>query len=302
MAQATLKFPRGFIWGTATAAHQVEGNNINNNWYAWEKSGRIKERQTCGLACDWWGGRWREDFDRAAESGQNSHRLSIEWSRIQPEVNRWDEGALDYYRQMLRGLIERGLSPMVTLHHFTDPLWISELGGWQNEATVSHFNAFVRKSVNALKEYVSWWCTINEPNVYATMAYLAGDFPPGKKSLLAVFKVITNMIRGHAAAYNTIHEIQPEAQVGLAHQYRGFQPARIYSPLDHVVTNFTSYAFNDLIPRTLKNGYLQFMGIRKSLKEIYGTQDFFGLNYYTQEKISFDLFNPGGLFSKQFFP
>jgi beta-glucosidase len=134
------------------------------------------------------------------------------------------------------------------------------------------------------------------------MAYLTGDFPPGKKSLLAVLKVITNMIRGHAAAYNTIHEIQPEAQVGLAHQYRGFQPARIYSPLDHVVTNFTSLAFNDLIPRTLKNGSLHFMGIRKSLTKTKGTQDFFGLNYYTQGKISFDLFNPGELFSRRFFP
>ena len=99
MAQVILNFPRGFMWGTATAAHQVEGNNINNNWHAWEKSGHIVDRHSCGLACDWWGGRWREDFDRAVESGQNAHRLSVEWSRIQPEENRWDEDALDYYRQ-----------------------------------------------------------------------------------------------------------------------------------------------------------------------------------------------------------
>ena len=154
MAQATLNFPRDFLWGTATASHQVEGNNINNNWYAWEKSGHIVNRQSCGLACDWWGGRWREDFDRAAEAGQNAHRLSVEWSRIQPESKRWDEDALDYYRQMLRGLIERGLTPMVTLHHFSEPLWISELGSWQNEAICEHFGAFVRKTVEALQEYV----------------------------------------------------------------------------------------------------------------------------------------------------
>jgi len=139
MAQAILNFPREFIWGTASASHQVEGNNFNNNWYAWEKSGHIIHRQSSGLACDWWGGRWREDFDRASEMGQNAFRISIEWSRVQPDPNRWDEDVLDYYRQILRGLLERGMTPMVTLHHFSEPLWISELGGWQNDVILEYF-------------------------------------------------------------------------------------------------------------------------------------------------------------------
>ncbi len=93
----------------------------------WESSrGKILNGHTSGLACDWWGGRWKEDFDRAAETGQNSHRLSIEWSRIQPEYDRWDEEALDYYREIIRGLISRGIRPMVTLHHFSDPLWFTK--------------------------------------------------------------------------------------------------------------------------------------------------------------------------------
>ncbi|RMF45510.1 MAG: glycoside hydrolase family 1 protein, partial [Anaerolineae bacterium] len=137
MPQATFHFPRGFLWGTATAAHQVEGNNTNNNWYAWEQAGRTVHPS--GLACDWWGGRWREDLDRAAEGGQNAHRFSVEWSRIQPEPDRWDEEALDHYRQMLQGMYERGITPLVTLHHFTDPLWLSEQGGWENEAAIGHF-------------------------------------------------------------------------------------------------------------------------------------------------------------------
>ncbi|MFN2151093.1 MAG: glycoside hydrolase family 1 protein [Anaerolineales bacterium] len=302
MAQATLNFPRDFLWGTATASHQVEGNNINNNWYAWEKSGHIVNRQSCGLACDWWGGRWREDFDRAAEAGQNAHRLSVEWSRIQPESKRWDEDALDYYRQMLRGLIERGLTPMVTLHHFSEPLWISELGSWQNEAICEHFGAFVRKTVEALQEYVPFWCTINEPNVFATLAYLTGDFPPGKKSLPAVYQVITNLIKGHSIAYQIIHQIQPEAKVGLAHQYRGFQAAHPRSPLDHWAANITSRTFNNAIPGTLINGTLRFLGIRKHLSAAAGTQDFFGLNYYTRENVAFDPLSPGTLFSKRFYP
>ncbi len=204
MAHATFHFPKGFLWGTATASHQVEGNNTNNNWHYWEEEGQIEPGHSCGLACDWWGGRWKEDFDRASEAGQNTHRLSIEWSRIQPALDRWDEEALDYYRQMLRGLVERGLTPMVTLHHFTDPLWLTFLGGWEYEPVVSLFEAYVRKVVEALGDYVNFWCTINEPNVYAVMGYIFGVFPPGKKDLGATFDVMTKLVRGHAAAYHAI--------------------------------------------------------------------------------------------------
>jgi beta-glucosidase len=120
MAQATFHFPRGFLWGTATAAHQVEGNNTNNNWWTWEQQeGRILHGHKSGLACDWWGGRWKEDLDRAVETGQNAHRFSIEWSRIQPTPDRWDEEALDRYRAILRGMLDRGLTPMVTLGRTT---------------------------------------------------------------------------------------------------------------------------------------------------------------------------------------
>src|SRR5512139_3354300 len=170
--QASYHFPRGFLWGTATAAHQVEGNNTNNQWWQWEQDGHTDGKS--GLACDWWGGRWREDFDRAAETGQNAHRLSVEWSRIQPSPDRWDEEALDRYIEMLRGLQEREITPFVTLHHFTDPLWLVEMGGWQNEIVVEKFEAFVRKVVGSLKDYVSYWFTLNEPNVYATEMHLLG--------------------------------------------------------------------------------------------------------------------------------
>ena len=125
MPKASYHFPQGFLWGTATSSHQVEGGNTNNNWSAWENTpGKIVNGQKAGLACDWWGGRWREDFDRAAEGGQTSHRLSLEWSRIQPSRDRWDEDSLAYYREMITGLNQRGIKPMITLHHFTDPLWL----------------------------------------------------------------------------------------------------------------------------------------------------------------------------------
>src|SRR5690606_3818692 len=140
MAQASYHFPRGFLWGTATSSHQVEGHNPPNNWTAWEQEkGRILHDHKSGLACDWWGGRWREDLDRAADSGQNTHRLSLEWSRIQPAPDRWDEAALDRYREIMRGMFERSLLPMVTLQHFTLPLWLAEPGGWENERIVDDF-------------------------------------------------------------------------------------------------------------------------------------------------------------------
>ena len=145
MPQATFHFPKGFLWGTATASHQVEGNNTNNNWHAWEEAGHTVHKS--GLAADWWGGRWREDFDRAAETGQNAHRFSIEWSRIQPTPETWDEEAIEKYRAMLRGLKERNMTALVSLHHFTDPLWVTEKGGWETEAIVPLFERYVRKVV-----------------------------------------------------------------------------------------------------------------------------------------------------------
>ena len=200
MPQATFHFPRGFLWGTATAAHQVEGNNTNNQWWKWEQDGHTKG--TSGLACDWWGGRWREDFDRAAEGRQNAHRLSVEWSRIQPTPDTWDEDALERYRTMLRGLRERGMTPLVTLHHYTDPIWLAEFGSWETEAVIPFFERFVRKVVDALKEYCTLWCTINEPHVYALLGYVAGDFPTKHRGLNVATKVLANMLRGHARAYH----------------------------------------------------------------------------------------------------
>src|ERR1700674_4257903 len=115
-------FPAGFAWGVSTSAHQVEGNNSNNQWSAWEKAGRIKSRDQVGLACDWWRNA-EQDFDLAKTLGINALRFSLEWSRIEPSENIWDNEALQRYRAMLLALRDRGLRAFVTLHHFTNPLW-----------------------------------------------------------------------------------------------------------------------------------------------------------------------------------
>jgi beta-glucosidase len=302
MPHAVYTFPPGFLWGTATASHQVEGGNTNNNWYAWEnQQNTILENHQAGDACGWWNGRWKEDFDRAADGGQNAHRLSIEWSRVQPAPDRWDEQALDYYREMLRGLVHRGITPMVSLHHFTDPLWLTEMGGWENDQSPVLFEKYVHKTVEAIREYVHTWVTINEPNVYVYGGYLGGGFPPGKNDLKTAFQVLANMLRGHAAAYHTIHALQTNALVGVAPNYRSMAPARSFFALDRLVARQLSASYNDAFPRAMLDGQLRFAFRSQNIPEAVGTQDFIGVNYYTRDLVEFVL-NPGVLFSRRYFP
>jgi len=300
MVQATYHFPRGFLWGTATAAHQVEGNNTNNQWWKWEQDGHTDG--TSGLACDWWGGRWKEDFDRAAESGQNAHRFSVEWSRIQPMPDTWDEDALEHYRNMLRGLKERGMTPMVTLHHFSDPLWFHEMDGWELETAVPLFEKFVRKTVEALKEYCTLWCTINEPNVYALSGYVTGDFPGKRRGIRMAVRVMGNMLRGHAAAYRTIHEIQPESRVGYAHHHRPMAAKRAWLPLDLLMRKIRYDGVNLGFPSGISTGVMKSPIYNQRIPEAKGTQDFLGINYYSADTVSFHIGRPKELFTYAEYP
>jgi beta-glucosidase len=294
---AKYQFPPGFLWGTATAAHQVEGNNVHNDWWAWEQHpDRILHGHQSGLACDWWGGRWEEDLDRAAQTHQNTHRLSIEWSRIEPEPAVWDETALQAYRTIISGLIERGMVPMVTLHHFSTPLWVQERGGWLGEEVIPWFERFVKKVVETLKDLVSLWVTVNEPNVLSYAGYADGSFPPGRTSLQEAAQAAANLIKAHAAAYHAIHVIRPDVSVGMAHQYRGFKPAGRNNLINKSVAALRSRAFNDAIPNAVKDGRFRFFQWRFNIPEARGTQDFLGLNYYTQESVKFNLLRPMDVF------
>jgi beta-glucosidase len=301
MAQATFHFPRGFLWGTATAAYQVEGNNINSNWYAWEQEpGHIIDGDRAGLACDWWNGRWREDFDRAVDGNQNTHRMSIEWSRIQPAPDRWDEEAINHYVEIVRGLVERNLTPLITLHHYSDPQWFVEQGGWEKDTAAGYFEKYVHKVVQALKDYVSLWCTFNEPHGYATCGFLFGYFPPGKKDINLTFAVAVNIARAHAAAYNAIHQIQPQARVGMANYYLSMRPAKSWSPLDRILTNVL-LGSNDIFPSAATDGVVRFLTKRERVRGAKGTQDFLGIDYYTRDYFSFNLTKRSEFFSRRFY-
>ncbi|HEX9056249.1 MAG TPA: glycoside hydrolase family 1 protein [Ktedonobacterales bacterium] len=297
-----LPFPDGFIWGAATAAHQVEGGNTNNQWYEWEDRGGIATGERSGRAIDWWT-RAEDDFDRARDMGLNGMRLSLEWSRIEPEEGRWDEAAIARYRAMLAGLRARGIEPLVTLHHFTNPLWLERKGAFQTAAVVPLFERYARHCAEVFGDLCDFWCTVNEPNVYASMGYLLGAFPPGRKGdFTSMLRVHAHMLRAHAAAYRAIHSVQPHARVGIAHHIRIFDAARRSHPLDQLVAWIQDLGFNALVLDALHKGHGT--GIvrlfARHLSSVRGTYDFLGLNYYSRDMVTFDLRYPAELFARRF--
>lgn len=232
MMTTTLRFPDGFRWGVATASHQFEGNTTNNQWHAWEMAGHIKSGDHCGRACDWWEHAER-DFDLARDLGLNALRLSLEWSRIEPRRGRWDALAIARYRAMLRALRDRGMEPLVTLHHFTHPIWFEERGAFLAPDAVELFARYAARVVEELGDLCDFWCTINEPNVVCTFGYQIGDFPPGHKGdIRGTIAAQATMARAHAAAYRALHAAQPTARVGWAQHYNTFDPANPRNPLE----------------------------------------------------------------------
>ncbi|MFI5271525.1 MAG: glycoside hydrolase family 1 protein [Ktedonobacterales bacterium] len=296
-----LAFPAGFRWGVATSSHQYEGGNTNNSWYAWERDGHIKSGDICGLACDWWNAA-EADFDLAQQLGLNALRLSLEWSRIEPRPGKWDDAAIARYRAMLLALRARGIEPMVTLHHFTNPLWLEQRGAFLWPRAVAHFERYARFVVERLGDLCDFWCTINEPNVYAIVGYVVGDFPPGRRGAFgASVRVQGNLARAHAAAYHAIHTMQPRARVGWAQNFNSFDPARPRFAPDRWVATLQDTGFNEFFPRAMRTGRAGFpyRTISGDLSAVRDTCDFIGINVYYRDLVRFDLLNPGELFGRR---
>jgi len=222
---AARPFPKGFLWGTSSAAHQVEGDNRNNDWWEWEqKPGHIAGGDTSAIACDHYN-RYREDFALLRGLNQNAHRLSIEWSRIEPSEGVFDSRQIRHYRDVLGELREQGILPMVTLHHFTNPSWFARKGGWTVRGSHRAFLPFVNRVVDELGDLVGLWCTINEPSIYAANGWITGEFPPGRRGdLVAQYRVTRNMRLAHELAYRAIKRRLPDAMVGLSHHKFLFMP------------------------------------------------------------------------------
>jgi beta-glucosidase len=302
-----LRFPAGFRWGSATAAHQVEGGNTNNDWHAWEEAGNVHGGQTSGRACDWWNIA-EADLETASSMGQNTHRMSVEWSRIEPREGVWNDDAIDRYRAILRCMHDHGLEPMITLHHFTTPLWLMDRGGWESPAIIPFFERFAEKMARTLGEYCNLWITLNEPFVYAVLGWLGGvprsatqpqsTFPPGKHDLLLTFRVIDNLMFGHAVAYRALHRQLKNAQVGIGHNMPYIVPLNPKSLLDRIATvqprrlltwGGLESTERGRIPRLIGSRYA---------KELDNSTDFIGVQYYQRLTMAFDLSSPATLFSQ----
>src|SRR5690606_39488849 len=189
-----------------------EGDNRNNQWWEFEQQpGHIWRDERSGLACDWWRNA-EVDFDLMQQFGLPAHRMSVEWSRIEPEPGQFDHAAIDRYRAMLDGMRRRGIRPMVTLHHFTNPLWLERMGGWENPVVVTRFQNYVRYTVRALSDLCDMWITINEPLVYVAQGWVRGIWPPMEGSPAGTVRVFRNMLLAHGVAYQTIHTCAPDAQ------------------------------------------------------------------------------------------
>lgn len=275
-----LKFPEGFLWGAATSSHQVEGGNTND-WSEWERKNANRLAQIAirkkwpdfilqnypsplepqnyisGQACNHYN-RFIEDFDIAKSLGHNAHRLAIEWSRIEPEEGKFDEKEIEHYREVIKSLRERGMEPFVTLWHWTLPLWVRDIGGWENKKTIGYFARYAGKIAQALGSEVKFWIVLNEVNVCSGLGYFKGVWPPERRSLMEYLRVNRHLAQAHIAVYDIIKKNNLAAQIGVAHNMIYFTG---------LGAGIKRYIYNFLF-----------------LNSIRRYQDFVGVNYYRSEK------------------
>ncbi len=164
-----FQFPEGFVWGTATAAHQVEGNNVNSDFWLLENTPETLFAEPSGDACDHYH-RYSQDIGLLKQLGFGSYRFSIEWARIEPEEGKFSLAALDHYRRMLAACHEHGIIPNVTFHHFTSPVWLTRDGGWEDPKVVDRFARYCERAVSHLGDLIGMSGTINEANLMGFLA------------------------------------------------------------------------------------------------------------------------------------
>ena len=209
------KFPDGFTWGTATAAHQIEGGNTNNDWWAFEHTPGSGTRESSGDATDSYN-RWPEDADVVKSIGFDNYRFSVEWSRIEPADGEFSTAQLDHYARVCTGLRERGIDPVVTFHHFTTPQWLADRGGWEEPDTADRFADFVARCAARLDGLMARACTINEPNIVSMMGYGMAMFPPGRRAGIPFVRAVNaNLVDAHRKAVDAVRAAAPGTPVGL---------------------------------------------------------------------------------------
>ncbi len=272
----TLNFPKGFLWGAGTSAYQVEGNNVTADWWDWEQKHQPPSLRS-GIACDQYN-RYEADFDLAKSLNHNAHRLSIEWSRIEPREGEFNPAEIEHYKKVLKALKKRGLKVMLTLWHFTLPLWVAQKGGWENGNTVSYFERFVRRVVPEIAPMVDFWITINEPGVYIYETFISREWPNAKKSLFGQLKTLLNLASAHKKVYKFLHENYPLKPTGLSNNILSFEPYHKHSLIEQLAVSLNDIFINHLF----------YFLTRKC-------HDFLGINYYFHSRLSYHGLTPLGI-------
>jgi beta-glucosidase len=265
-----IKFPEGFLWGAATSAYQVEGGNSNSDWWPWEKQAG---KENSGFACRHYD-YFEQDFALAGSLQHNAHRFSIEWSRIEPEEGKFSEKEIKHYVDVVLSLKAHRIEPIVTLHHFTNPVWFGRSGGWEDKKSIARFSRYCDFVVRALAPHVSYWVTINEPTVYISHAFIFGVWPPQGKSFLRAKKVQDNLAVAHIRSYSLIHNIYKE--LGLSKPLAGFsQFTQAFVPCTE--------RRRDRFAAALRNswfnlGFIDYVARHRAM-------DFIGVNYYSRQLV-----------------
>ena len=283
-----FKLKEGLLLGTATAATQIEGGDENNNWARFASDGKVDDGTSPVRANDHYN-RFREDIDIMAELGLQIYRFGIEWSRIEPTRNEFSHEALSHYREEIEYVLSKGIKPMLTFHHFTNPLWFEDMGAWEHPESPDIYLSMVERVMDSLGDLVSDYITINEPNVYATNSLFYGIWPPEKKSMGALIKAFSNMTAAHIRAYTLIHEKRAamgkrreETLVSFANHLRVFEPKNPKNLWHRIAAKLSEYLFQTAITKSMMTGKCLFPVLRRKGIRSGKYYDFIGINYYTR--------------------
>ncbi|GMU19025.1 MAG: beta-glucosidase [Candidatus Babeliales bacterium] len=284
-----------WLWGTATAAHQVEGNCTNNQWYLYEGkmlNGAIVE--PAGIACDHWN-RYKEDIQLMKELGVNAYRFSVEWSKIEPMPGVYDEAALDHYEDVCKELIANGIKPVITLYHYTEPIWFYHMGSFEKRDNCKYFTNFCAKVFERLHPYVYLWLTFCSPET-AAKGWLQATMPPAKKDMKLMVHVLYNICETHVDIYRKFKSMPggEQSRIGIHKTVFQLDPWNRFNPLDHlgcamadrlinkpVYEFFTTGEFNVYIPFKVN-----FQRTNTYLKNGGQAMDYVGLSYYCHNYMS----------------
>lgn len=284
-----FRLKEGLLLGVSTAATQIEGGEVDSNWNDWYHQGRIKDGTDPATANDHWE-KWEEDVDLMWKMGIQIYRFGIEWPRIMPAPGKVDEQAIARYREEIEALKARGIAPLLTIHHFNNPMWFERLGGFTKRENLHYYLELVELTVDRFGDLVSDYITINEPNVYATNAYFFGQWPPARTSLPDTIKVMENMAYCHIRAYEILHKKRKamgylDTKVGVANHLRVFAPKDPKNLWHKTCAKLSEYLFQGALLKAMSLGEFPFP-LRNHWHLPKGEySDFNGVNYYTRSTL-----------------